>query len=50
MQTQIEPSDAAAKQYQMTTAIPAGILLPDTLETRLGTLRSFDGLPDAATG
>src|SRR5512137_3150260 len=36
-------------QYKMTTEIPAGILTPDTVETRLGTLRFFDGFPDEAT-
>lgn len=34
---------------KMTTDIPAGIATPDKLETRLGTLTSFDGVPDAAT-
>lgn len=34
---------------QMTTEIPAGIATPDLVETRLGTLRSFDGVPDEAT-
>lgn len=38
-----------AKQYKMTTDIPAGILTPDTVETRIGTLHFFDGLPDEAT-
>jgi hypothetical protein len=36
-------------KYKMTTDIPAGILTPDRVETRLGTLRFFDGLPDEAT-
>jgi len=35
--------------YKMTTDIPAGILTPNTVETRLGTLRFFDGFPDEAT-
>ena len=34
---------------KMTTDIPAGITTPDRVETRLGTLRFFDGLPDEAT-
>ena len=34
---------------KMTTEIPDGIATPDTLETHLGTLTSFDGVPDAAT-
>src|SRR5512142_1036621 len=29
--------------------IPASITTPDQVETRLGTLRFFDGLPDEAT-
>ena len=33
----------------MATEIPASITTPDSVETRLGTLRFFDGLPDAAT-
>lgn len=36
-------------RYKMTTDIPAGILTPDSVETRLGTLRFFDGFPDEAT-
>lgn len=35
--------------YKMKTDIPASILTPDTVETRLGTLRFFDGFPDEAT-
>ena len=34
---------------RMATEIPASITTPDTVETRLGTLRFFDGLPDKAT-
>ncbi len=34
---------------KMTTDIPAGIITPDTVETRIGTLHFFDGLPDEAT-
>src|SRR5512136_119728 len=50
MESKIERGDAViAKQYKMTTEIPAGILTPDTVETRLGTLRFFDGFPDEAT-
>lgn len=40
---------AAPPKMKMTTDIPAGIATPDKLETRLGTLTSFDGVPDAAT-
>ena len=33
----------------MATDIPASILTPNSVETRLGTLRFFDGLPDEET-
>jgi hypothetical protein len=33
----------------MTTDIPPDITTPDSVETRLGTLKFFDGYPDAAT-
>jgi hypothetical protein len=36
-------------KLKMTTDIPASILTPDRVETRLGTLRFFDGLPDEET-
>src|SRR5512137_2655944 len=50
MNSKIERGDAViAKQYKMTTEIPAGIITPDQVETRLGTLRFFDGFPDEAT-
>ena len=34
---------------KMTTDIPAAITTPDKVETRLGTLRFFDGFPDEET-
>jgi hypothetical protein len=34
---------------KMTTEIPEGIATPDQLETRLGTLNLFDGVPDQET-
>ena len=34
---------------KMTTDIPEGIATPDVLETQIGTLTSFDGVPDAKT-
>ena len=40
---------AAPPKMKMTTDIPPGIATPDKLETRLGTLTSVDGVPDAAT-
>ena len=35
--------------YRMSTPIPKDITTPDTVNTRLGMLRFFDGMPDAAT-
>ncbi|QRI77692.1 MULTISPECIES: DUF1254 domain-containing protein [Rhodococcus] len=35
--------------YKMVTDIPPSITTPNSVETRLGTLRFFDGLPDEAT-
>jgi len=40
---------AEPPKMKMTTKIPAGIVTPDKLETRLGTLALIDGVPDAAT-
>jgi len=34
---------------KMTTSIPKEITTPDSIETRLGTLKFFDGVPDEAT-
>ena len=42
-------SVAAPAKMKMTTPIPDGIATPDKLETHLGTLTSFDAVPDAAT-
>jgi hypothetical protein len=36
-------------KLKMTTEIPPSITTPDSVETRLGTLRFFDGFPDDAT-
>lgn len=36
-------------KLKMTTDIPAGIVSPDKIETRLGTLNFFDGFPDKET-
>ena len=41
--------DAQQAKYKMTTDIPVGITMPDSVKTRLGTLRFFDGYPDKAT-
>jgi hypothetical protein len=39
----------APKAMKMTTPIPEVITTPDAVESPLGTLRFFDGFPDAAT-
>lgn len=36
-------------KMRMTTDVPRQITTPDSVETRLGTLRFFDGFPDEAT-
>ena len=41
--------EAQQVRYKMTTDIPASITTPDVVETSIGTLRFFDGFPDAAT-
>ena len=38
-----------ATEMKMTTTVPPGIATPDKLETSIGTLTSFDGVPDAET-
>ena len=35
--------------YAMTTEIPDNVLIPDEVDTRLGTLEFFDGVPTAET-
>ena len=39
----------APRSMKMTTEIPPGIATPDKLKTRIGTLTSFDGVPDERT-
>lgn len=39
----------SVRRPKMATDIPASITTPDRVETRLGTLRFFDGLPDEET-
>jgi len=36
-------------KMKMTTDVPPGVATPDKLETRIGTLTSFDGVPEAQT-
>ena len=38
-----------SKTYKMTTQVPDNVLIPDKVETRLGTLEFFDGVPTAET-
>lgn len=40
---------AQPPKMKMTTPIPEGIATPDKLETSIGTLTGFDGVPDAKT-
>ncbi|MGE5295265.1 MAG: DUF1254 domain-containing protein [Solirubrobacterales bacterium] len=40
---------AGAAEYKFTTPMPPGVVAPDTLETRLGTLNMFAGFPDQAS-
>ena len=40
---------AQPPKMKMTTEIPPGIATPDKLETRIGTLNLFDGVPDKET-
>jgi hypothetical protein len=47
-QDQPKQSDERAK-YKYTTETPPGIASPDRVETRLGTLKFFDGFPDKAS-
>ena len=43
------PGWAESPKMKMTTTVPPGIEMPDKVETRLGTLKFFDGFPDNAT-
>ena len=42
-------SRQASRAMKMTTPIPASITTPDTVNSAIGTLRFFDGVPDEAT-
>src|SRR5579862_1747392 len=39
----------APPKMKMTTPIPPSIITPDTVDTRIGTLKFFDGFPDDST-
>ena len=40
---------AEAPRMKMTTDIPSSITAPDSVETSIGTMKFFDGVPDAAS-
>ena len=40
---------AQQRKYEMTTETPANVLIPDEVDTRLGTLKFFDGVPTEET-
>jgi hypothetical protein len=43
------PSGTTPQKYKMTTAIPPSITTPDKVETSIGTLNFFDGVPTDET-
>lgn len=45
----VSSAEAKPAKMKMTTEIPQHILIPDKLETRIGTLEFFDGMPTPAT-
>src|SRR6516165_12313276 len=48
-QAQTRVDARAAPRMKMTTDIPPSITTPDEVQTRIGTLKFFDGFPDNAT-
>src|SRR5580658_5563998 len=42
-------AQTASPRMKMTTDIPPQVTTPDSVETRIGTLKFFDGAPDKAT-
>src|SRR5262245_54198946 len=42
-------ASAQSPKMKMTTEIPRPITAPNSVETRIGTLKFFDGFPDKAT-
>jgi hypothetical protein len=40
---------ASAQQYKYETPMPPGVASPNSVESRLGTLKFFDGFPDKAS-
>ena len=47
--TQKTNNEAVVQTFKQTTDIPAGILTPDKVETSIGTLDFFDGVPSKET-
>jgi hypothetical protein len=47
--TPLKSLAAEPPKMKMTTDVPPGIATPDKLETRIGTLNLFDGVPDKET-
>ncbi len=47
--TAVGANAADAPKMKMTTDIPASITTPDSVETRIGTLKFFDGIPSKET-
>ena len=45
----VASSWAKSPKMKMTTEIPANVLIPDKVKTRLGNLKFFDGVPTAET-
>jgi len=45
----VTSQSSAVPRMRMTTAIPESIIVPDKIETRLGTLEFFDGFPSKKT-
>jgi hypothetical protein len=43
------PGLAEAPKMKMTTAIPESLTAPDSVDTSIGTMKFFDGVPDAAS-
>jgi hypothetical protein len=39
----------AAPEFKYSTPLPPGVVSPDKVETRFGTLNFFDGVPDQAS-
>ncbi len=48
-ETAAAPERPQAPTFKMTTEVPDNVLIPDEVDTRLGTLKFFDGVPTAET-